>query len=36
MDGPDGLRELIRDSLGSVTAYEHAVIRGQMTAGRRA
>jgi DNA invertase Pin-like site-specific DNA recombinase len=36
IDGPDELRELIRNILGSVAAYERAVIRGRMLAGRRA
>jgi len=36
IDGPDELRELIRNILGSVAGYERAVIRGRMLAGRRA
>jgi len=36
VDGPDELRELIRNILGSVAGYERAVIRGRMLAGRRA
>ena len=36
VDGPDELRDLIRNILGSIAAYERAVIRGRMMAGRRA
>jgi DNA invertase Pin-like site-specific DNA recombinase len=36
VDGPDELRELIRNILGSVAGYERAVIRGRMMAGRDA
>ena len=36
VDGPDELRELIRNILASIAAYERAVIRGRMMAGRRA
>lgn len=36
VDGPDELRDLIRNVLGSVSEYERAVIRGRMLAGRRA
>ncbi|MGA3355049.1 MAG: recombinase family protein [Acidimicrobiales bacterium] len=36
VDGPDELRELIRNILASIAAYERALIRGRMTAGRRA
>ncbi len=36
VEGSDELRELIRNILGSVAAYERAVIRGRMMAGRRA
>jgi len=35
VDGPDELRDLIRNILGSIAAYERAVIRGRMMAGRR-
>ena len=34
IDGPDELRELIRNILGSVAGYERAVIRGRMMAGK--
>jgi DNA invertase Pin-like site-specific DNA recombinase len=34
VDGPDELRELIRNILGSVAGYERAVIRGRMMAGK--
>ena len=36
VDGPDELRDLIRNILASIAAYERAVIRGRMMAGRRA
>ena len=36
IDGPDELRELIRNILGSVAGYERAVIRGRMMAGKAA
>jgi site-specific DNA recombinase len=36
VDGPDELRELIRNILASIAAYERALIRGRMMAGRRA
>jgi DNA invertase Pin-like site-specific DNA recombinase len=31
VDGPDELRELIRNILASIAAYERALIRGRMT-----
>lgn len=34
IDGPDELRELIRNILGSVAGYERAVIQGWMVAGK--
>lgn len=36
VDGPDELRELIRNVLGSIAAYEKAVIRGRLAAGKAA
>jgi site-specific DNA recombinase len=36
VEGSDELRDLIRNILGSIAAYERAVIRGRMMAGRRA
>jgi DNA invertase Pin-like site-specific DNA recombinase len=36
VDGPDELRELIRNILGSVAGYERAVIRGRMMSGKAA
>jgi site-specific DNA recombinase len=36
VEGPDELRDLIRNILASIAAYERAVIRGRMMAGRRA
>lgn len=36
VDGPDELRELIRNVLGSIAAYERAVIRGRLMAGKQA
>ena len=36
VDGPDELKTLIRNILGSISAYERAVIRGRMMAGKQA
>jgi site-specific DNA recombinase len=36
VDGPDELRELVRNLLGSIAQYERAVIRGRMLAGKQA
>lgn len=36
VDGPDELRELVRNILGSIAGYERAVIRGRMMAGKAA
>ncbi len=36
VDGPDHLRELFRNVLGSIAQYERAVIRGRMMAGKAA
>lgn len=36
VDGPDELAELVRNVLGSIAAYERAVIRGRLAAGKRA
>jgi site-specific DNA recombinase len=36
VEGPEKLRELIRNILASIAAYERALIRGRMMAGRRA
>lgn len=36
VDGPDELRELVRNVLGSIAAYERAVIRGRLLAGKNA
>lgn len=36
VDGPDELRDLIRNLLGSIAQYERALIRGRMMAGKAA